>query len=116
VRKICKECKTQYSLPEDSPERIFLNVGSEVEVTLYAGKGCPQCDNTGYRGRVGIYEIMPITSKQRDLILTKATADDIKKSAIDQSMITLKEDGIAKAYAGLTTLQEVMRVAYADEV
>jgi len=113
VRVICKDCKESYTPPPDSLERLFIGALPEQELTLYRGKGCSRCNNNGYRGRMAIHEVMSITSKIREAINRKASSDEISSIAISQGMITMRQDGIQKALAGLTDLREVMRVAYA---
>jgi len=113
VRVICQECKESYIPPPDSLERIFVGALPEQELTLYRGTGCSRCNNNGYRGRMAIHEVMPITSKLREAISRKASSDEICSIAIHQGMVTMRKDGIQKALAGLTDIQEVMRVAYA---
>ncbi|MDD2421385.1 MAG: ATPase, T2SS/T4P/T4SS family [Heliobacteriaceae bacterium] len=113
VRHICPNCKTAYQPDPDSPERIFLGLaGEDRELTLYRGGGCMACNNTGYKGRLAIQEVMPVTAGLRDLILSKATAETIRDAAIHSGMVSLREDGNNKALQGLTTVAEVMRVAY----
>ena len=108
VRTICPECKEEY-LP--SKEEIKdIGLPEEGRFKFYKGKGCPKCVETGYRGRIGIYELMVIDEKVRNLITAKAPTGEIKKAAQAQGMITLKEDGIRKAMKGLTTVEEVLRV------
>ncbi|MCC7543455.1 type II/IV secretion system protein [bacterium] len=80
------------------------------EVTLYRAVGCPQCDMTGYTGRMGIYEVLDITTEIAHLITSKATSADIQAQAVKQGMVTMQEDGFAKALQGLTTIEEIMRV------
>jgi len=115
VRTICNDCKRSYSLPENDPWRLFIGVDETEPITLYKGTGCGFCNNTGYKGRTAIHEFMPLTKEIRSLVARKATADVIKELARQQGMITLKEDGIQKAFNGLTTIQEVVRVSYTDE-
>ena len=83
--------------------------------TFTRGKGCSYCQKKGYRGRLAIFEIMLVTSKIRELIFSAATSTDIRKAAISQGMTTLYVDGIRKAMAGVTTLEEVYRVAKRTE-
>lgn len=116
VRVICPMCKEEYQLPDNSAERSFLNIPDGVAVTLYRGSGCTHCGQTGYRGRVAIQELLPIAQEQRELILARASSNDIKRSAIEKGMVTITQDGIQKALIGLTTLEEVMRVASAEEI
>jgi len=112
---ICPECRQAYELPPGAPERLFIGVEPDKPVTLYKGAGCSNCGNTGYKGRLAIHEVLPVTAGIRQLILNSAAADEIKQKAVAEGMITLKMDGIEKAMQGLTTIEEVMRVAYVDE-
>ena len=77
---------------------------------LYRAVGCAQCDMTGYSGRMGIYEVLDITPEIAHLITSKATSADIQAQAVTQGMVTMQEDGFAKALQGLTTIEEIMRV------
>jgi len=83
--------------------------------SFYRGKGCSACLNTGYYGRVGIYELLLITDEIRSLILAKADANKIKSKAISTGMLTLREEGIKKVIAGTTTTEEILRVTH-DEI
>jgi type IV pilus assembly protein PilB len=112
VRVICPECKQKYTPPADSPERHFLGLGPEDAVTLYRGIGCMRCGHSGYRGRVAIHEVMPVTAEMHELIIRRASTGELAALARSQGMTTMREDGSAKAMAGLTTVEEVMRVAY----
>jgi type IV pilus assembly protein PilB len=78
-------------------------------IKTYKGKGCSTCNNTGYKGRIGLYEVMEITDEIRELILIGASALELRKKAIDDGMITLRESGLHKIRSGLTTLEEVVR-------
>jgi len=77
---------------------------------FYRGKGCNQCDNSGYKGRLGIYETLEVTEKMSELILRNASRDELEKLAIEEGMMTLLQDGFIKAKNGLTSLEEVLRV------
>ncbi|MFZ5688127.1 MAG: GspE/PulE family protein [Bacillota bacterium] len=116
VRKICPHCKASYQLPPDSPHRVFIGVDANAAISLYKGQGCRQCEYTGYRGRLAIQEVLAVSAQLRSLILEKASSEELKNQAVSEGMKTLKEDGIIKALEGLTTIEEVIRVAYADEV
>jgi type IV pilus assembly protein PilB len=76
---------------------------------VYKGKGCSVCNHTGYKGRVGLYEVMPITPEIRSMILQGKSSDAIREKAIEQGMQTLKDDGIDKILQGVTTVEELMR-------
>lgn len=112
VRLICPDCKQRYSPDPESPERLFLNVSPDDDIVLYRGTGCPRCSHTGYKGRMSIHEIMPISSALREAISQKVSSDELCKIAIGEGMKTMRDDGIEKAMQGLTTMEEVMRVAY----
>jgi len=109
VRRICQNCKE----PLDVPEQAMLDAGysqEEVATTkIYVGKGCGTCNKNGYKGRVGLYEVMEINDELRELILVGASALELKKKAIDQGMLTLRKSGLTKAALGFTTLEEVLR-------
>lgn len=109
VRQICPACKEEYKTPDE----LKSEVGQKT-MTLWRGRGCPNCMNTGYRGRIGIFELFVIDDDIRDLIMAKATARDIKNRAVAKGMRTLREDGLLKAARGITTIDEVFRVTHAE--
>ena len=84
------------------------------ETVLYRGAGCEECRGTGYRGRVGIYELFEITEEVRSLTLRRASSRDIRRHAIEAGMVTLRDDGWRKACAGITTVDEILRVTQED--
>ncbi len=111
VREICPECKESY---EANPS-LLMDLGmtppsSEEKVIFYRGKGCPNCKDTGYKGRTGIFELMLMDERIRGLTIAKVPADEIKKAAIAGGMRTLREEGINQARKGITTVEEVLRV------
>ncbi|MBI3318343.1 MAG: Flp pilus assembly complex ATPase component TadA [Candidatus Omnitrophica bacterium] len=105
VRKLCAECKEAHPPASSLQEKVKLPPG-----TYFRPKGCPACRNSGYRGRVGIYEVLRADDKIRDLIAKGATADEIKALSRSQGMKSLLESGIDKAAAGLTSLEEVFSI------
>jgi type IV pilus assembly protein PilB len=109
VRRICQQCKEILEVPE----QVMLDAGytpEEVKTTsIYHGKGCSTCNKSGYKGRVGLYEVMEINDELRELILVGASALELKKKALDQGMIMLRRSGLIKVALGLTTLEEVCR-------
>ncbi len=115
LRKICSNCKQNYPAPAEVAENIKRVLGSFIDgakpVVLYKGAGCSQCGNSGYLGRVGIYEVLPMSNGIMKLILARSSDDQIEKQAVEEGMITLKQDGYLKAIEGVTTLEEVLRVA-----
>lgn len=110
IRVICPECKEGY-IPEAEVLREIGIVPSQLERKMvYQGKGCPACSETGYRGRTGIYEMLIVSEAIRHLIMKKADSTSICRKAIEEGMKTLREDGARKVVAGVTTLEEVVRV------
>ena len=112
LRLICPKCKEQYVPPRDAIKRLGMNIDDSSEITFSRGRGCDHCKGTGYKGRVGIYELMPMTDKIRDLILAKASSYAVKEAAIEAGMKTLKDDAMEKILLGMTTLEESLRVIY----
>lgn len=113
VRKICPSCVTEY--PAEAKDYHFLGLTNDTPLNLRVGKGCPYCHNSGYKGRIGIFEIMPITSGHRNLIDKGATADELRTYAIDQGMTTLKDSARELVINGITTIEELLRVTYVNE-
>jgi type IV pilus assembly protein PilB len=116
VRKICPHCKTSYVPPSPLVAEIKQALGplfptGNGDVKLYKGQGCSECGNSGYLGRVGIYEVLMVGDKIAQLILQRADNATIEREAINAGMITMKQDGYLKALAGDTTVEEVLRVA-----
>jgi type IV pilus assembly protein PilB len=111
VRRICESCK-QECVPEKS-EVAFA--GLSAGTVLYSGAGCEKCNFTGYRGRIAIYEVMTMLPSLQSIVLNSATTEELRDAAISSGMITMKEDGIKKALSGLTTIKEIMRVAFREE-
>ncbi|MFH1202633.1 MAG: ATPase, T2SS/T4P/T4SS family [Candidatus Omnitrophota bacterium] len=111
VRKICPECKEEAKIP---PE-VFKKLNLPKNAVFYQGKGCKRCFNTGYKGRLGIAEILILSPKIKELVLSRAQEHFIKSQARAEGMKTMRESGFKKALDGLTTLSEVVRVTAADE-
>ncbi|MBL7068358.1 MAG: type II secretion system ATPase GspE [Candidatus Omnitrophica bacterium] len=110
IRTVCKDCKEEYTPTEEELRDIGLLERSQKKIKFYRGKGCQKCMNTGYKGRIGIFELMPITDKIRNLIVAKAPVEDIRREALSLKMVTLTANGIDKIVEGLTTAEEVLRV------
>jgi len=113
VRVICEKCKEEYIPEEDvlSGLNIQANSKDDGKVKLYRGKGCSFCKNTGYYGRTSIYELIVLDEEIKSLIISKASSNVIKDAAIKKGMKTLKDSGLEKALQGITTIEEVLRVA-----
>ncbi|MHB1000600.1 MAG: GspE/PulE family protein [Armatimonadota bacterium] len=112
LRLICPKCKETYTPPRDAMRRLGMNVEGNSTVTFSRGRGCEHCKGTGYKGRIGIYELMPVTDNIRDMILAKESSYKIKEAAVAAGMKTLRDDAMEKILLGLTTLEESLRVIY----
>ncbi len=110
VRKICNRCKMAYEPEKEILEELNL-ANIKQKIKFYKGKGCKNCRHTGYKGRVGLYEILLITEGVRRLIVAKAGYDNLLDKALEEGLIQLKYDGIRKVIQGITTLDEVLRVS-----
>lgn len=115
VRKICSFCKETISPPLQIVEEMKRVLGNlypdNKDVKLYKGRGCAECANSGYTGRVGIFEVLPVSPKISQLVLQHSDSATIENQAVLEDMITMKQDGYIKALAGITTVEEVIRVA-----
>jgi type IV pilus assembly protein PilB len=109
VRRICSNCKE----PHPTPPQALIQAGFSPEdaksVVPNRGKGCEKCNRTGYKGRVGLYEVMEVTEELRELILVGASALELRRKAVEEGMITLRNSGLRKVKDGLTTIDEVVR-------
>ena len=109
IRRVCKDCKREHATPAEALAEIGFSPEETKTLKTYKGQGCSTCNNTGYKGRVGLYEVMEITDEVRELILIGASALELRKKAIEDGMITLRESGLHKIRAGITTVEEVVR-------
>ncbi|WP_238651092.1 GspE/PulE family protein [Paenibacillus piscarius] len=107
VRKICPDCKEEHK-PTEQESIILRRYGLPAEV-IYRGRGCGNCNNTGYRGRIAIHEVLTINDHMRQLITNSASIEELRAAGKEQGMVQLMEDGFSKVSKGITTLQEVMR-------
>jgi type IV pilus assembly protein PilB len=114
-RKICEECKEV----EETPEPALLDIGFKKEeigsFKCYRGKGCSACGDSGYKGRIALYEVMPIKDDIKEMIIKGATSLDLKKAAINAGMMTLRMSGLTKIKEGVTSIEEVLRVTFSDK-
>lgn len=116
LRKICVHCKEPVEIPKATAVRVGLaRLFPSQSYPLFHGKGCKKCFNTGYKGRVGITEVLVLSPQIRESILNRAGEAKIKEQARKEGMRTMREDGLTKASEGLTTLEEVLRVTAPDE-
>lgn len=115
LRRICPRCRTAFTPPPEVADNIRRVLGRLIlpsrEIKLFKGTGCNECGHVGYSGRVGIFEVLAVSPKIMQLILQRAAAQEIEKVAVEEGMVTLKQDGYMKALESITTLEEVLRVA-----
>jgi len=112
VRTICPECKEE--LPEQEVAPLRRRFGDRLPAVLYKGRGCRNCQGTGYRGRMGIFEMMVVTDDVRSLILDNASPRDLRMASAKQGMTSLRDDGFRHLHAGRTTVEEILRVTKDD--
>ena len=109
IRRICKDCKQEHPTPPEALIEVGFTADEAKSLKTYKGKGCSTCNHTGYKGRIGLYEVLEITDEIRELILIGASALELRKKAVEDGMITLRESGLHKIRAGVTTIEEVVR-------
>mgnify|MGYP001558290323 FL=1 len=115
VRKICNACTMEHKLTKEEEKSLSKMEGAAIfdkTKKLWHGKGCDECNQSGYHGRIGIYEVMPIDDSIREAMLKRLSSSDIKKIAVSKGMKTMVHDGFEKAAQGITTLEEVLRVIH----
>jgi len=110
VRNVCNECKEEYIPDEESLENIGITPEMSSGKKIYKGKGCQDCLNTGYKGRTGIFEFMILDDAIKSLILKTSDSNAIKRKAVNQGMVTLRQDGALKVLNGITTVEEILRI------
>ncbi len=109
IRRICKDCKEEVKLPPEAFLEIGFSADEAGELKAYKGRGCATCNNTGFKGRVGLYEVMEVTDELRELIIIGASAIELRKKAVELGMITLRGSGLYKIREGITTIEEVVK-------
>ena len=109
IRRICKDCKKEHPTPIEALVEIGFSPEEAGSVKTYKGKGCATCNETGYKGRIGLYEVMEITDEIRELILIGASSLELRKKSIEDGMVTLRGSGLQKIRNGVTTIEEVLR-------
>jgi type IV pilus assembly protein PilB len=109
VRKICTECRTQFEPSDELLMELQLPIQQARKYKFYYGRGCQRCNNSGYKGRTGIHELLDCTDDVRDLISGNSNVDEIRNFARSQGMVTLRELGLKLIFDGVTTIDEVVR-------
>lgn len=116
VRRICIECRTQFEPSDELLMELQLPIEQARRYKFYYGKGCQRCNNSGYKGRTGIYELMEINDDVRDMIASDASTDELKNLARSQGMTTLREAGLKLIFDGVTTIDEVVRETVVEDL
>ncbi|MCH7989637.1 MAG: type II/IV secretion system protein, partial [Planctomycetes bacterium] len=116
VRRICTECRTEFDPSDELLMELQLPIEAARKYKFYYGKGCGRCNNSGYKGRVGMYELLEITDEIRDMIASEASAEDIRSFARTQGMVTLRESGLKLIFDGVSTIDEVVRETVMEDV
>ncbi|HXE72274.1 MAG TPA: type IV-A pilus assembly ATPase PilB [Candidatus Nitrosotenuis sp.] len=114
ARTICPNCKEAYVPAPEAIKRFGLAMFSDSDISFYRGRGCDHCKMTGYRGRTGIHELMPMGDRVRSLILQRASTSEIRQAAIEEGMKTMQDDGLRKVLDGITSMEEVLRVVFVE--
>jgi len=109
VRRVCQACKQPHPTPAPALVQAGFSQEDAQQVVPMKGAGCEKCNNTGYKGRVGLYEVMEVTDELRELVLVGASALELRRKAIEEGMITLRQSGLRKVRDGMTTIEEVAR-------
>lgn len=115
VRRICAECRTQFDPSDELLMELQLPVQQARQYKFYYGRGCARCNNSGYRGRTGIHELLDVTDDIRDLISNSANVDEMRNFARTQGMVTLRESGLKLIFDGITTIDEIVRETITDD-
>jgi type IV pilus assembly protein PilB len=113
-RKVCQQCKDEEKVPVPALLKIGFPEEEANSMVTYKGKGCPACNDTGYKGRIALYEVMPVKEDLKELILEGAASTEIKKAAVRLGMKTLRMSGLTKIKDGTTSVEEVLRVTFGD--
>ena len=115
VRKICDDCRTEFEPSAEMLMELNLRPNEVKNQRFFYGRGCERCNNTGHRGRTGIFELVPINDELRDLISTGVSTDELRKHCRQQGMETLREAGLKALFSGITTIEEVVRETVLEE-
>ena len=114
VRRICDKCKEETALTPELLSELELGAKDVEGKKIFKGRGCDNCNNTGYRGRVGLYELLSVNDEIKDLIIDGGSTELIRDAASRNGMVALREAGLERAFEGLTTVEEVIRETILD--
>jgi type IV pilus assembly protein PilB len=115
VRVICSKCKEEYVPPADALKRLGVEAERHSGVHLFRGRGCDACRKTGYKGRIGVFELMVVSERLRELVVSGAPTEQLRNAAIEEGMRSLKHDAVQKVLEGVTTFEEMLRVVFVSE-
>jgi type IV pilus assembly protein PilB len=114
ARRICNKCKEEEKVPPQGLVKVGFSEEDANTIKVFKGKGCPACNNSGYKGRVALYEVMTLSDELKELVLEGASTDELKRGAIRNGMKSLRMSGLTKVKEGVTTIEEVLRVSFGD--
>ena len=114
TRLLCESCKEEETVPVPALVQLGFSEEEAATIKCFRGKGCPACNNSGYRGRIALYEILPLKDELKEMILEGASADELKKTAVRLGMRTLRMSGLSKIKKGITSIEEIVRVTFGD--
>jgi type IV pilus assembly protein PilB len=109
VRRVCTNCSEEQSTPSEALEEVGFTAEAAASVVPLRGVGCEKCNDTGHKGRIGLYEVMQVTDDLREMILVGASTLDLRRTAIANGMLTLRDSGLRKIAAGQTSIEEVLK-------
>ncbi|TMI84906.1 MAG: type II secretion system protein GspE [Bacillati bacterium ANGP1] len=115
VRVICSKCKEAYVPPMDALKRLGVDAERRADIHLFRGQGCDACRKTGYKGRIGVFELMVVSERLRAMVVAGAPTEQLRDAAIEEGMRTLKHDAVQKVLEGVTTFEEMLRVVFVSE-
>jgi type IV pilus assembly protein PilB len=113
-RLICPNCKEAYTPPMEAIKRFGLAAFTDADISFFRGRGCDHCKMSGYKGRIGIFELMWVSDRIRSLVLQRASSSEVRQAAVEEGMNTMVDDGLRKVLDGLTTIEECLRVVYVE--
>jgi type IV pilus assembly protein PilB len=112
ARRVCSNCKEEYEPPRELVLKFGVDPVENKELKFYRGRGCDKCKQSGFKGRMGIYELMVLNEEISEMIVRRAPVSELREAARSNGMQTLQEDGFRKCLDGFTTVEEVMRVVF----
>ena len=116
VRKICNNCRTEFTPAPEVCMELGMTPEQAATKKFYYGKGCERCNNTGYKGRMGIYELLVMNDTLREMVISEASLDDFRNAGRKFGMRTLRETGMQMIHSGLSSIEEVLRETMLDDV